>query len=317
MKTDVVPFEAGDGAKLHLLRWLPEAGVSPKAIVHIAHGMAEHASRYVHVADALTAAGYVVYANDHRGHGETAKTDAELGFFAERDGFERVVRDLEELILFERREHPGLPVALYGHSMGSYIAQWFITEHADLLRAVLLSGTAGKPNLLASAGRLLARAERARLGPHGKSKMLDSMSFDRFNKQFAPNRTRFDWLSRDATEVDKYVADPRCGFVCSTELWVGLLDALAEIARPERQARIPKELPVYVFCGAEDPVGENTKSVEQLLGAYARAGLRDVTHRFYPGGRHEMVNETNRAEVLGDLTAWLDGKLASKPGAAA
>ena len=311
MKSEVLPFRASDEVVLHRVRWSPEAGTSPRGVVHIAHGMSEHIARYAHVAEALVGAGFVVYGHDHRGHGKTAPSPEALGFFALEGGFERVVQDLEEMIVDERRAHADLPVILFGHSMGSYIAQWFVTEHGRLLRGLILSGTAGKPPLIASAGRLLARAERARLGPLGKSALLESMSFERFNKQFAPNRTKCDWLSRDAAEVDKYIADPLCGFVCTTELWIDLLDALSEIAKPERQARIPKDLPVYVFCGAEDPVGENTKSVTQLLGAYRRAGLQSVTHRFYPGGRHEMVNETNREEVLVDVVAWLRQNIAA------
>src|SRR5262249_55554460 len=132
------------------------------------------------------------------------------------------------------------------------------------------------------------------------------LSFDAFNKAFAPNRTAFDWLSRDEAEVDKYIADPLCGFPVTTQLWVDVLDALSDIARPERQAKIPSDLPVYIFAGSEDPVGEKTRSLEQLLGAYGRAGVRDVKHKFYPGARHETLNETNRDEVTRDLVAWFD-----------
>jgi alpha-beta hydrolase superfamily lysophospholipase len=153
---------------------------------------------------------------------------------------------------------------------------------------------------------LLARLERLRLGERGKSNLLTGLSFDGFNKAFKPNRTKFDWLSRDQAEVDKYIADPRCGFACSASLWVDLLDTLGENAKPERQALIPKDLPVYVFSGSRDPVGANTKSLVQLLGAYRAAGLTNVKHKFYPEGRHEMLNETNRDEVTRDILAWLD-----------
>ncbi|MFT3766176.1 MAG: alpha/beta hydrolase [Minicystis sp.] len=152
----------------------------------------------------------------------------------------------------------------------------------------------------------MARAERARLGPRGKSKLLNALSFDDWNKGFKPNRTSFDWLSRDAAEVDKYVADPLCGFLVTTQLWVDLLDGTAEIADPARQAQIPKDLSVFIFAGSEDPVGGKTKGLQQLVAAYQTAGLRDVKHKFYPGGRHEMLNETNRDEVTRDVIAWLD-----------
>jgi alpha-beta hydrolase superfamily lysophospholipase len=155
----------------------------------------------------------------------------------------------------------------------------------------------------------VSRIERLRLGPRGKSELLAALSFGAFNKAFRPNRTACDWLTRDEAEVDKYVADPLCGFPVSTQLWVETLDTLADVARPERQARVPRDLAVYVFAGAEDPTSERTRSLAQLLAAYARAGAVDVSHRFYPGARHETLNETNREEVTRDLIAWLDARV--------
>jgi alpha-beta hydrolase superfamily lysophospholipase len=307
MRADPFTFKAEDGKDLHVYRWLPDEGVRRKAIVHIAHGMAEHAARYARLAGALTAAGYAVYADDHRGHGKSAG-DGELGWMG-AGGFRRSVQDIEQLLVFEKAENPGLPAVLFGHSMGSYFAQGFLIEAGSAIKAAVLCGTGGKPSLIAAAGRLVARLERARLGPRGKSKLLTALSFDEFNKAFRPNRTAFDWLSRDDAEVDKYIADPLCGFAVTTQLWVDLLDGLGHISSPAAQARIPHDLPVYVFCGTEDPVGEKTKSVKQLLGAYGQAGLKDVTHKFYPDARHEALNETNREEVTRDLLAWLDARL--------
>lgn len=309
MLADTLHHEADDGAQLHVYRWAPDTGVTPRGLVHIAHGMAEHAGRYARAAEALTAAGYVVYANDHRGHGKTAKTEKDLGYFAEGAGWARVVRDLDELILREIERHPGLGVVLFGHSMGSFMTQQYVIDHGSTLHGAVLSGSGGKPGALAAVGKLVARLERLRLGERGKSKLIDSMSFDQFNRAFRPNRTRFDWLSRDETEVDRYAADPLCGFVCTATLWSQLLQAMDDIARPSAQAKISKDLPIYVFSGSDDAVGENTRSVQRLLTAYERAGLRRVTHRFYSGGRHEMLNETNRDEVLADLIAWLDATL--------
>ena len=305
MRSSDFTHQASDGKALFVYRFLPDEGTPVKGVVHVSHGMAEHAARYARLAESLTAAGYAVYANDHRGHGKTASTD-ELGFFAKEDGFARVVADLAELVAHEKKEHPGLPVVLFGHSMGSYMVQQFLFDHGSELAGAVLSGSAGKPNLLASAGRLVARAERLRLGERGKSKLLGDLSFVAFNKQFAPTRTGFDWLSRDPAEVDKYVADPLCGFDVTTTLWVDVLDALSSNASTESQARIPKTLPIYVFSGSEDPVSEKTKTLEQLLGAYRLAGVRDVSHRFYQGARHETLNETNRDEVTKDLVTWLD-----------
>jgi alpha-beta hydrolase superfamily lysophospholipase len=310
MRADTFRYRAEDAKELFVRSWLPDEGVAPKAVVHVAHGMAEHGARYARFAEALTKAGFAVYAHDHRGHGQTAAGPEELGFLAPAGGFHRAVQDLIELVAHEKGRHPGLPAFLFAHSMGSFFAQAFMIEAGSALRGVVLSGSSGKPNLLASAGRLVARLERARLGPKGRSKLLTKLSFDAFNKAFAPNRTGFDWLSRDAAEVDAYVADPLCGFMVTTQLWVDVLDGTAQIAEPARQARIPKDLPVLVIAGGEDPVSEKAKSLEQLLDAYARAGLGDVKRTFYPGARHEILNETNRDEVTRDVVAWLDAHLA-------
>ena len=305
--SDELWHQASDGKKLFLRRFLPEG--TAKAVIHLSHGMAEHSERYGRLAGVLTQAGYAVYANDHRGHGKTATTPGELGFFD--GGVPRVLQDLVELIGFEKKEHPGVPFVLFGHSMGSFFVQALMQTHGELLDAVVLSGSAGKPNLLASLGRSIARAERLRLSARGKSGLLRSLSFDAFNKPFNPKPTRFEWLSRDRAEVDKYAADPLCGFDCTTDLWVGVLDLLRDIALPERQARVPKKLPVYVFSGAEDPAGERGKSVQQLVDALKRAGLTDVTHRFYEGARHETLNETNRDEVTAELLKWIGSRVAT------
>lgn len=302
-RADSFTHTADDHKELFVYRFRPEEGVTVKGFVHVAHGMAEHAARYARFAEALVSAGYVVHANDHRGHGKTGA--GELGWMGP-DGFRRAVRDLAELVARGKRENPGVPAFLFGHSMGSYFTQEFLISHGEALHGAILSGTGGKPSLIASAGRLVARIERRRAGERGTSGLLQKLSFEEFNKAFRPNRTPFDWLSRDAAEVDAYIEDPLCGFAVSTQLWVDVLDGLATIARPERQARVPRGLPIHVFGGSEDPVGEKTKTVRQLIGAYREAGVRDVSHTFYPGGRHEMLNETNRDEVTRDVIAWLD-----------
>ncbi|MBE2249619.1 MAG: alpha/beta hydrolase [Myxococcus sp.] len=296
---------AKDGKRLFFRRFLPAA--APTAVVHVAHGLAEHSARYQRVAEVLTGAGYAVYADDHRGHGQTGLASNELGFVD--GGLARVLEDFRELLAFECAEHPGLPVVFFGHSMGSMLAQAMMQSDGASFAAVVLSASNGKPPPIARVGQLLARLERWRSGPRGTSALLKKLSFDAFNKPFEPGPTAFEWLSRDRAEVDKYVADPLCGFAASNALWVDLLDLLADLARPEAQARIPHALPVFVISGSEDMANERTKGLLQLLGALKAAGLTDVTHRFYPGARHELLNETNRDEVHQDLLAWLAPRL--------
>ena len=233
MLTTQTAHPAADGCSRHVTAWLPEGPA--RAIVHISHGMGEHGARYARLAGVLTAAGFAVYANDHRGHGKTG-TEEDTGFFAAENGWQVVMDDLRDHIERERAAHPDTPLVLLGHSMGSFMVQQSMVDNADVIDAVVLSGTNGRPPAIARLGRLIARMERWRQGPRGLSPIIDAMSFQDFNKKFKPNRTGFDWLSRDEAEVDRYIADARCGFSCSNQLWIDLLDALDVITAPAFQA---------------------------------------------------------------------------------
>jgi alpha-beta hydrolase superfamily lysophospholipase len=294
-------LRADDGESLLARRWLP-AG-RPRAIVQIAHGLAEHSARYGRLAAALNAKGYGAYAADLRGHGPNAPA-ADLGHFADEGGWGKVVGDLWTLNRLIAAEQPGTPIVLLGHSLGSFLGRGFLAEHSDALIGVALSGSSGKPPAIATLGRLIARAERLRLGKRGKSQLIFQMWFGDFNKPFRPARTAFDWLSRDEKEVDAYVADPLCGFPFTTQLAIDVLDALPRVTDPESLAAIRKDLPIYVFSGERDPVGAN---IQGLIADLKAAGFTKLTTRIYPGARHETLNETNREEVTRDLIAWLDG----------
>lgn len=308
MPSDTFTFRTDDGSDIFTYRWLPEAGAPIKAAVQIAHGMAEHAGRYGRFAETLCAAGYAVYANDHRGHGRTAGDLARIGYFADQEGWFKVAGDLMQLTGIIRENHPGVPMFLLGHSMGSFLVRTVITRDAGDLAGAVLSGTGGDPGLLGKAGLVLARAVGAIKGRRHPSRLLNALSFGGFNKPFAPARTDFDWLNRDPAEVDRYIADPLCGGIFSAGFFVDLLEGIAYLHKPENIARIPKDLPICLFSGDADPVGDRTRGVRQVAEAYRRAGIRDVTLRFYQGGRHEMLNETNRREVFEDTIAWLDAK---------
>lgn len=296
-------FTASDGAALATYKWEPTT--APRAVIHIAHGLAEHAGRYARTAKSLNASGYAVYANDMRGHGQTAKSQDELGFLAAADGWNRVVLDVAEILEAEARAHRGAPLILLGHSLGSYLAQQLIYEHPNLLHAAILSAPNGKPSLLAQAGRAIARAERLRLGKRGRSQLINSLTFGKFNEAFAPVVTPFDWLSRDASEVKLYFNDARCGFLSTTQLWVDFLDGIQELANPAHKQRIRPDFPVYILAGSHDPVCGNGKGAAALAQEYKAAGLTNVMYKLYPEARHELLNEINRQEVLDDLVAWL------------
>jgi alpha-beta hydrolase superfamily lysophospholipase len=297
---------ASDGTPLHVLHW--HADTPPKAVLMISHGMAEHAARYARLAERLVADGYQVYALDQRGHGVTAEKSM-LGLYAEQDGWNKVVGDVASLNHHIRKQHPQAPIFLLGHSMGSYIGQAYLMQHSCSLQGAILSGSNYQPLALYRGAGLIARFERWRLGPTARSKLIDFLSFGSFNKAFKPNRTAFDWLSRDPAEVDKYVTDPLCGFVCTTQLWCDLLDGLQQITPVRNLAQIDSELPLLVIGGDHDPVS-NGKRLGHLADALRSAGIKDVELKIYPEARHELLNESNRDEVTNYLHDWLERALA-------
>jgi alpha-beta hydrolase superfamily lysophospholipase len=307
MKEAHFVYPASDGAPLFVHRWLPDGDSGNiRFVLHLVHGMAEHGARYEPLARALTGRGIAVYVPDLRGHGRTAAHDKELGHFAAHDGWARVVNDQTELLALEKEQHRDARVILFGHSMGSLIARGVALCQAGMIDGLALSGPNGKLSPLVQAGRLIARFERLRLGAHGRSKLINRLSFDSFNRPFAPPRTAFDWLSRDAKAVDRYLADPRCGFLCSTQLWVELLDAIVQVARRERRSPMRADLPIYIFSGGRDPVNEFGRGAEAMAEIYRRAGVKDVGCRIYVDARHETLNELNRDEVIADLMAWIE-----------
>lgn len=298
-------FKGSDGVELFCYQWLPEQSTPWKAVVQIVHGLAEHAGRYDRLAQVLNQQQIGVYAHDLRGHGKTAGRPEQLGFFAEKDGWAKVVDDIHILNQHIAKAHPNVPRVLLGHSMGSMLAQDYIIQYSDTIRAACLSASIDNAGLLRYAGILAANLERLRLGPRGQSKLLNAMSFGDYNKPFKPNRTDFDWLSRDQAEVDKYIADPYCGFIASTQLWLDLLAALGDFAKPSQRAKVRKDLPLYLFTGSRDPVTRMGKAVDGLAKAYQTAGMQNITVKSYLDARHECFNETNRAEVTQDLIDWI------------
>ena len=282
-----VDFESTGGTTVAAYRWVPET--APKAVVQVTHGMGEHALRYADLAGHLTDRGYVVYAQDHRGHGQTVSSDDDLGRIG-ADGWTELVGDIEGMRLRAREEHPDVPLVLLGHSMGSFAAQQYVLDHSGDIDALALTGTAVLDLLEPSLD-------------------LDQpLDLSMFNAPFAPARTDYDWLSRDEAQVDRYVADPRCGFGLDGDAGRQMFVSARQLADPERLGRIRKDLPVYVAVGELDPVNGQLALVHALVDRLRDEGLDDVTLTVYPGARHEIFNETNKDEVYRDLVDWLDVK---------
>lgn len=296
-----------DNVPVHVNHW--SSGATPRAVVMLAHGMGEHSGRYTDFGQALAENGIDLYALDQRGHGLTAQHGI-VGHFAHHGGWQRVQDDLHQLRQLIHHQHHHTPLFLFGHSMGSYIAQAYLLTHSAGLHGVVLSGSNYQPVSLYRAARLIARFEGWRQGPLGRSALIEWLSFGSFNKAFKPNRTPFDWLSRDAAQVDAYIADPLCGFRCTNQLWIDLLGGLQEITPISQLARIDARLPILVIGGECDPVSAG-KRQKDLACALRHAGLRHVQLNLYPDARHELLHEANRADVTFFLIDWLNQTLAA------
>lgn len=299
-------FTAMDGVIINVHKWGLEEGQAIKGVVQISHGMAEWAYRYDYFAKALNREGYIVYANDHRGHGLTAPSMEDVGYISDNDGFFDKVEDMRELNQLIREEHPSLPVVLFGHSMGSFLSQRYIQLYGSDLVGVILSGSNGKQGPIINLGIALAYLEMKFKGRRHRSRLLDKLSFGSYNRAFPDNRTKFDWLSRDEKLVDRYIEDPYCGGIFTSSFFYDFLRGLKMITRRKNLEAVSKNLPIYIFSGSMDPVGGFGKGVEKLKEMYETHGLKEVSLVLYPEGRHEMLNEINRDEVIEDIVRWLD-----------
>lgn len=290
-----------DGRNIKVFHWASE---KPKAYLHICHGMAEHIARYEQFAQAMADAGFYVFGHNHRGHGSNEK----LGHYADSDGWLKTINDIKD-VQDSVTSQSDLPLFLFAHSMGSFIAQGFAIRHGQRLAGLILSGTNYQHPFMYYAGRVVANLENKRIGLGNPSNTMDKLSFASFNTHFKPNRTEFDWLSRDAAEVDQYITDPLCGFPCSAETWKQLLTGLIEISQKDQLARIPNELPIHLLGGDKDPVGRMGKGIPALAKKMKEAGNRHVSLKLYPNARHEMLNETCKQDVYADVAAWLNNSL--------
>ncbi|WP_409069314.1 lysophospholipase [Clostridium sp. FAM 1755] len=308
MESSCFSFKGRENVKINVYKWDPDRKQDIKAVIQISHGMAETANRYESLASYLNEAGYIVYANDHRGHGKSAVSVDKLGYLGEKDGFMSMVEDIHTLNTIIKEENKGLPVFLLGHSMGSFISQRYIQLYAQGLDGVILVGTNGRQGLVLNVGILIAKLEMKFKGRQHKSNILNDLSFGGYNKKFKPNRTEFDWLSRDEKEVDKYIKDEYCGTIFPTSFYHDFFKGLKSIWKEENKNNIPTNLPIFIIAGHKDPVGNFGKGILDLYNFYKSIGVTDVTYKLYEEGRHEILNELNRKEVFEDVLNWVNEK---------
>lgn len=315
MKSSNFNFKDQDGIEIFVYKWEPDT--APKAAVQIIHGLAEHAKRYIRVAEALCKEGYICYANDQRGHGLTAGdlTEATLKGNAGvlgPNGWRGVVNDVHELSKIIKKENPNLPLFLIGHSWGAFIAQDYIQEWGNEIKGCILSGTRGKISVLViKGGKVIIKGEMKKLGPTEPSQKMHDMNFKSNNQDWQKEEgaTGYEWLSRDKEEVLKYITDPWCGFVSPASLWLEFLKGFEKIYDSKNEQKIPKDLPVFFISGALCPIGKKTKWIQANIRRYKEYEMKDVTYKFYKDARHELFHEINREEVFNDVINWLDSHL--------
>lgn len=303
--TEAFHHPSPTGARLQVYATLPE-GARPRAIVQINHGLAEHAGRYARFAGLLAARGFASYAHDHRGHGRTQAPDAPLGRFAASEGAAKVVADVLAVHDLIAERHPGLPVIVFGHSMGGLVALDFALARPTRAAALAVWNANLSAGILGRLAQGILAWERFRMGSDVPSRLLPRLTFAAWGNAMPNPRTSFDWLSRDEAEVDAYVADPLCGWDASVSLWQDVFRLVFLSASDRNLASLPKHLPIHLVGGAEDPATDKGKAVSALSSRLAALGFSDVTTRIYPNTRHESLNELNRDGIMHDFAEWLE-----------
>ncbi len=299
---------ATPGASL-AFHYEPAAG-HERGVILICHGLAEHSRRYAGFAQAVAARGYHVYAHDHRGHGETTAPDAPIGRFARRDGVRRVIDDVAAIRDHAARLHPGLPTVLFGHSMGGLIALNAAVTYPGKFDALAVWNSNFNPGLAGRAAQAILLAERALKGSDVPSALLPKLTFATWGKSIADRRTDFDWLSRDPAQVDKYIADPLCGFDASVSLWLDVFELTFRAPQASHLAKLPKQLPIHLVGGGRDPATDNGKAVTWLSNHLKAAGFSRITTQIYQDMRHETLNEIGADVAIAAFADWCNGALA-------
>lgn len=297
---------AADGTPIYYQTWEDETR-SCRGLLQIVHGYAEWVDRYDEFACYMASQGFFVFGEDHRGHGQTQQRTDRLIHFAESDGFELVVNDNHMLLEHIRDVHPGIPVFLFGHSMGSFLARRYIQLYGDEFAGVILSGTGNNPAAALKFGHALAVTHVRTHGAEFPDPYLNAMVFGQLNRGFHGSKTGLDWICRRASVINGFFRDERRGTLATAGFFRDFIDGMLKTQNPTLIAQAPKNLPVLYVSGQADPVGgRNASGVRAARKAMLNAGMTDVSIHIYPGARHEILNETNRAEVSRDILNWIN-----------
>lgn len=301
-------YKSGTGLNtIHARKCVPDGEI--KAIVQVVHGIAEHIDRYEEFMRVLADNGYLAVGEDHLGHGKTITNPLEKGIFAFENGWQHVLEDLDTLHDMMHEQYPDVPYVFFGHSMGSFLTRNYIIDHPDKCDAAIISGTGQQAKAMVLGGYAISQFLVKKNGADGDGQLLNNIAFGSYCDKIENKRTEFDWLSRDNEQVDKYIADPLCGFVCKVSLYRDMMGGIKYVSDSKNLQKMNKKMPVYFMSGQADPVGEYGKGVEKSYKAFCGAGMEDVFMRLYPDARHEMLNELNRAEVHQNILRWLGEKV--------
>ncbi len=291
--------------EIHAICWQPDDINSIKAVLQIAHGMAEHIERYDEFSRFMTEQGFVVYGNDHAGHGKSLNAQGDLGYFGAGKGRENVVNDLYTLTQIAKTNHPDKPFFLLGHSMGSFLVRSYITRYGSELFGAILVGTNGRNSLIGLAV-FLSKLTIKCCGKKSKGTLLNKLAFGNFNRKIKNHKTAFDWLSANAENVQNYLNDPLCGFVFTNSAFLELFSLVRETTGKQWAERVPSTLPVLLVSGANDPVGDYGKGVTETADLLKKAGVKDVSIKLFDNMRHEVLNEKERLNVYHFILDWLN-----------
>ena len=306
MKKENIYFESRDGvSKLHAIVWSDETK-KPIGILQIIHGMAEYIDRYDDFARFMVEKGYVVVGDDHLGHGDSVGENGTFGYFCKKDPATVLVRDEHRLKKLMEAKYKGVPYYILGHSMGSFIARNYLNRYGSGIQGMIVMGTGNQSKALLSASKVLVGLTGFFCGEKHVAKFINKLAFGTYNRAIEDAKTNVDWLTKDETIVDKYIADERCGFTFTVNGFRGLFELIYRLQKPKNFVNIPKQIPVFLVSGEEDPVGDYGEGVIGAKNALVRAGLENVSMKLYPGDRHEILNETDKDIVYQDIYEWLE-----------
>lgn len=300
-----------EGQKIYAKKWRNGTVEKFKGIIQLVHGMQEHIGRYDEFATLLSNCGYLVVGHDHLGHGNTVETQEDMGYFAKEKGWEHLVEDIHLLQNTIQQEYPGIPYFIMGHSMGSLLVRTYLSQYQDKLAGAIISGTSGQKTGL-FIGILLTKIIMLVKGEKYRSTLLEYLITGSFNKKFKPNRTKADWTTRDVAKVDEYQKDPKCGENFTAKAYQDLLRGTYYLAK-QKNIENTLNIPILIFSGDKDPVGENSKGVIRVYHMLEKAGIKDLTIRLFKDGRHEMLNEINKEEVFYFILDWIEEKINKNP----